>query len=26
LQELRIETFFPADKPSELAWRRVIGN
>jgi hypothetical protein len=25
LQELRIETFFPADEASERAWRRVTG-
>jgi hypothetical protein len=23
LQELRIESFFPADEPSALVWRRV---
>ena len=26
LQELRIETFFPADAASEAAWRAVIGD
>jgi hypothetical protein len=25
LQELRIETFFPADEVSERAWKRVTG-
>jgi hypothetical protein len=24
LQELRIETFFPADEPSERAWRQIV--
>ena len=26
LQGLRVETFFPADDPSECSWRRVTGD
>jgi hypothetical protein len=26
LQELRLETFFPADAESEVAWKRMVCN